>query len=94
MTLDNRLAAPILSLRAFLHRKVRRETFVGWLFILPALAMYALFVLTPLVLTIKYSFYKWNGVTPAIWVGLKNYLTIFQVPDLIGTIYNAFLLVV
>ncbi|MGD0708502.1 MAG: sugar ABC transporter permease [Anaerolineaceae bacterium] len=56
--------------------------------------MYALFVLTPLVLTVKYSFYKWNGVTPAIWVGLKNYLTIFQVPNLIGTIYNAFLLVV
>jgi raffinose/stachyose/melibiose transport system permease protein len=94
MTSDIRLAAPALSRRTFLHKKVRLETFVGWLFVLPALAMYALFVLTPLVLTVKYSFYKWNGVTPAIWVGLKNYLTIFQVPNLIGTIYNAFWLVV
>jgi raffinose/stachyose/melibiose transport system permease protein len=58
------------------------------------LAMYAAFVLLPLVRTVKYSFYKWNGVSPAIWVGLKNYVTIFQVPNLIGTIYNAFLLVV
>ena len=57
MTSDNRLAAPVLSRWTFLHRKVRRETFVGWLFILPALAMYALFVLTPLVLPVKYSFY-------------------------------------
>ena len=94
MTSDNRLAAPALSRRTSMHRKVRRETVVGWLFTLPALAMYALFVLIPLVLTIKYSFYKWNGVSPAIWVGLKNYLTIFQAPDLIGTIYNAFWLVV
>ena len=94
ITSDNHPVAPVFSRRTILHNKVRRETFVGWLFVLPALVMYALFVLTPLVLTVKYSFYKWNGVTPAIWVGLKNYLTIFQVPDLIGTIYNAFWLVV
>ena len=94
MTSDNRPAAPAISRRTFLHRKVRRESIIGWLFVLPALAMYALFVLKPLVLTVKYSFYKWNGVSPAIWVGLKNYVTIFQVPDLIGTIYNAFWLVV
>jgi raffinose/stachyose/melibiose transport system permease protein len=91
---NNHPVAPVFSRRTLLRNKARRETFVGWLFVLPALVMYALFVLTPLVLTVKYSFYKWNGVTPAIWVGLKNYLTIFQVPDLIGTIYNAFWLVV
>jgi ABC-type sugar transport system permease subunit len=28
------------------------------------------------------------------WVGLKNYQTVFDVPDLIGTIFNAFQLVV
>ncbi|MEJ2488142.1 MAG: sugar ABC transporter permease, partial [Anaerolineales bacterium] len=28
------------------------------------------------------------------WVGLKNYVTVFQVPDLIGTIFHAFWLVV
>jgi raffinose/stachyose/melibiose transport system permease protein len=94
MTSDNHPVAPALSRRTFPHRIVRRETIAGWLFALPALAMYAAFVLLPLVLTVKYSFYKWNGVSPAIWVGLKNYVTIFQVPNLIGTIYNAFLLVV
>jgi len=73
---------------------VRRETIVGWLFVLPALLMYAVFVLLPLLLTIQYSFFRWNGVGPATWVGLKNYLTIFQVPDLLGTIFNAFWLVV
>jgi len=56
--------------------------------------MYAVFVLLPLVLTVQYSFLHWNGVGPATWVGLKNYVTVFEVPDLLGTIVNAFWLVV
>jgi raffinose/stachyose/melibiose transport system permease protein len=94
MTSDDRHAAPSHSRWMFLHRSIHREAIIGWLFVLPALIMYALFVLQPLVLTIHYSFYKWNGVGPKTWVGLKNYVTIFQVPDLIGTISNAFWLVV
>lgn len=82
------------SRRTFPSKRVRRETFVGWLFVLPALFMYALFVLLPLLLTIVYSFFRWNGVGPMTWVGVKNYVTIFQVPNLLGTITNAFWLVV
>jgi len=93
MTSDDRHVAPSHSRWIFLHRSIHRETTIGWLFVLPALVMYALFVLQPLVLTVRYSFYKWNGVSPMTWVGLKNYVTIFQVPDLIGTIFNAFWLV-
>lgn len=78
----------------FQHWNIQRNTIIGWLFVLPALIIYALFVLQPLVLTVQYSFYKWNGVGPKTWVGLNNYITIFQDPDLIGTIINAFLLVV
>ena len=84
----------MLSRRTSLGKRVRRETVVGWLFVLPALVMYAVFVLLPLLLTILYSFYRWNGVGPMSWVGLKNYSTVFQVPDLLGTISNAFWLVV
>ena len=91
---DNASAAPALPRRTFPHRKVRRETIIGWLFVMPALAMYAVFVLLPLLLTILYSFFRWNGVGPMNWVGLKNYVTVFQDPNLIGTIINAFWLVV
>jgi raffinose/stachyose/melibiose transport system permease protein len=94
MKSDNDSVAPAFSRRFFLKRKIRREILIGWLFVLPALVMYTLFVLQPLVLTVRYSFYKWNGVGPMIWVGLKNYVTVFQVPNLIGTIFNAFWLVV
>jgi raffinose/stachyose/melibiose transport system permease protein len=91
---DNRAMAEARSQRITPRRVIRREALVGWLFVLPALLVYAVFVLFPFLLSIQYSFFRWNGVGPATWVGLKNYLTIFQVPDLLGTIFNAFWLVV
>src|SRR4026208_901257 len=94
MTVDNRSAALPVSRRTYLSKRARRETFVGWLFVLPALFMYAVFVLVPFLFTILYSFYRWNGTGPMTWVGLKNYVTVFQVPNLIGTVFNAFWLVV
>jgi len=94
MTSDNRAVAVAASRWITLSRVVRRETLIGWLFVVPALLMYAVFVLLPLALSIQYSFFRWNGVGPMTWVGLKNYVTVFQVPDLLGTIVNAFWLVV
>jgi raffinose/stachyose/melibiose transport system permease protein len=96
MTSGNLPAAPALSTRrSSLHRRLRRrETTVGWLFATPALAMYAMFVLLPLGLSIQYSFFRWNGIGPMTWVGLANYRTIFEVPNLLGSILNAFKLVV
>jgi len=89
VTSDSHLVAPALS-----RRKTRRESIIGWLFTLPALLMYAFFVLVPFLFTIIYSFFRWNGVGPMTWVGVKNYISVLQVPNLVGTIVNAFYLVV
>ena len=72
---------------------IRRQTIVGWLFVLPALTMYGLFVLQPLALTVQYSLYRWDGVGPATWVGLSNYATVLSEPKLVETLFNAFRLV-
>ncbi|MFY1623229.1 carbohydrate ABC transporter permease [Micromonospora sp. WMMD723] len=66
----------------------------GWLFVLPAVLMYAVFVLRPLALTIQYSFYDWNGIGVARWAGLDNYLTVFTDSDLLKIIGNALVLIV
>lgn len=94
-TSDNRSAAPARSSRRiFQYRKFRRESIIGWLFVLPALLMYAIFVLLPLLLSIQYSFFRWDGIGPMTWVGLRNYITVLEDPDLVITIFNAFRLVV
>jgi raffinose/stachyose/melibiose transport system permease protein len=66
---------------------------VGWLFVAPALAVYAVFVLRPLLLTFQYSLYRWDGIGPSTWVGLANYATVFSDPDLYGAILNAVTLI-
>ena len=71
-----------------------RQAVIGWLFVLPALLMYAAFVLQPLVLTVQYSLYRWDGVAPATWVGLSNYQAVLTDPNLLGTIFNAFRLII
>jgi raffinose/stachyose/melibiose transport system permease protein len=44
------------------------------LFLLPALILYAVFVLIPIVQAAHYSLFKWNGLTPLTdFVGLANY---------------------
>ncbi len=93
MTSDNRPASLAVPRRISLSRVVHRETVIGWLFALPALVMYAVFVLLPFVLSVKYSFYRWNGIGPMTWVGWRNYETVLEVPNLFETISNAFRLV-
>ena len=58
------------------------------------IGMYAAFVLQPLVLTVQYSLYRWDGVAPATWVGLSNYQAVLTDPNLLGTIFNAFRLII
>lgn len=95
MTLSEPVSQPIASSRKTLASKpISRESVIGWLFVLPALIMYAIFVLFPLVQSVRYSFFRWNGIGEMRWVGLDNYATILEDPNLLGTIYNALILVI
>ncbi|MEU8388659.1 sugar ABC transporter permease [Micromonospora sp. NPDC048842] len=89
---DDRRARPTPT-RAHRFRWARAAG-TGWLYVLPALVMYAVFVLRPLVLTLQYSLYDWNGIGVARWVGLDNYLTVFTDSDLLKIIGNAMVLIV
>jgi raffinose/stachyose/melibiose transport system permease protein len=90
----NRNAVLANPRRTSLNRGARREAVIGWAFVLPALLMYAVFVLLPLLMSIHYSFFRWNGIGPMTWVGLSNYATVMEVPALLGSVVNAFELVV
>ena len=65
----------------------------GWLFAAPAIVVYGVFVLRPLLLTFQYSLYQWDGIGPSTWVGLSNYTNLFNDPTLFGSILNALKLI-
>ncbi|NJP99035.1 sugar ABC transporter permease [Streptomyces sp. PLAI1-29] len=80
--------------RAAPRKGPRRGEAHGWLLLLPALLAYVGFVVWPLIVGVQYSFYDWNGVGLATWVGFENYATVFTDPELLGAIGNALTLLV
>lgn len=79
------------------RRASRRQLTAGWtgyLFVLPALAVFSVFVLRPLVQTFWLSFYTWNGLTPRKWAGLANYDALFTNPELRSAFEHAAFLIV
>lgn len=91
---ENTLTAPITTTQRPARKGASRTALFGWLFVLPALVMYAVFVLLPLVLSVQYSFFRWDGIGPMRWVGLDNYATVLGDPDLLMTVTNALQLVI
>ena len=76
------------------RRRRAKRNWKGWLFALPALVMYGVFVLRPTLATIQYSFYEWDGITAATPVGIDNYKRVLTDPDLASSIWHAFFLII
>ena len=90
-------AAPFASLAPRRKSRQRRRVIgSAWTYVLvlPAAAFYAMFVLRPIVLTAQYSLYDWDGIRPAVWTGLDNYVEVFTNPKLVGSILNSFELII
>ncbi len=65
------------------------------LFLSPALILYAIFVLFPIVQAVRYSFFKWNGLTPLTdFIGLANYQRALADPVFQGAVQHNVLIVV
>lgn len=62
------------SRRAGAGARLRAKWLTIVLFLLPAVALYVVFVLFPIVQAAHYSLFKWNGLQPLTdFIGLKNY---------------------
>jgi len=55
-------------------RKKENSAWTILLFLLPALLVYTIFIILPILSTLNYSLYNWNGVqAEKLFVGLQNY---------------------
>ena len=66
---------------------------IAYLYLLPGLVVFALFVLVPLVHSAWLSLFSWDGVTPGTWVGLANYEAVVSDPQLRSAFLHALVLV-
>lgn len=92
---SSRHALPRERRARFAGRSVgSKARWAGWLFALPALVMYAVFELYPIVTAVQYSFFDWDGISVATPVGLQNYTRVFTEPQLLASIVHSFILII
>lgn len=59
------------------------------LFIVPALAVYTMFVVFPALSALRFSLYNWNGLgEPRDYIGLQNYVEIFSTREFLNALGN------
>jgi raffinose/stachyose/melibiose transport system permease protein len=71
------------------NKLVWRSRNLEWsslLLIAPAITLFTVFVIYPIFQTIWISLWKWDRISPGVWVGLDNYKKVLSNPD----IYSAF----
>jgi ABC-type sugar transport system permease subunit len=67
--------------RLRVRRHVLQRYIVAYLFILPVLLLYLVFVLRPTLQTFWLAFYEWNGISiDREWVGFANFQRLFGDP--------------
>jgi ABC-type sugar transport system permease subunit len=60
-----------------LRSRAAKRAVTGYLFLLPALALMAVFTFYPFVQGLALSFQEWDGIGATSWVGLANYQRVF-----------------
>lgn len=68
-------------------RRLKRHA-EAFLYVLPAAAFVGVFLLYPMVKTFAQSFTRSDGITPATWIGLRNYAQLFVDPHFLLSVRN------
>lgn len=58
-----------------------RTKIIPWLFVLPVLLINIFVIIGPTISAVYYSFTDWSGIGKATYIGLQNYMHIFQDQD-------------
>lgn len=63
------------------HRQsayMRSQSRTAWLFLLPNLLGFLVFIVYPVIKSFIISFYNWDGLTAMQFIGIKNYINLFR----------------
>ena len=71
----------------------KKDRIFSILFSLPAICIYTIFMIFPMISAIYYSLTKWDGAGEKLFVGFENYLNLFNNPDFWTVMKNSLILV-
>lgn len=61
-------------------------------FVLPALLLYIGIAVIPMFMSLSYSTLKWNGFGQSVFIGFKNYISLFSDQGFLRSVLNTFIL--
>jgi multiple sugar transport system permease protein len=64
----------------------RRQSLMGFAFVLPAVAFFALFNFYPIGYALYLSLTSWDFLSPPRWIGLTNYTTLLADPNFLSSL--------
>lgn len=66
----------------------RWHALTPWLFLLPAMTLFAIYVIAPIFQSIWISFYDWDGIGEKTFIGLANYAELLEDPQFWTSLWN------
>lgn len=69
------------------------RAWVPYAYLAPALLVYGVFLLFPIARAAQFSLFDWDGLGESTFVGLDNYVTVFQDGQLLEAFGHAFVLI-
>ena len=92
--MTSRTTAPARAGAPTRRARLGRRDLRAYLYVLPAVAVFALFLGVPALQTLQYSFFTWDGISAATSAGFSNYLEIVQDSALRSAFLHAAVLMV
>lgn len=71
---------------------MNKDKKAGTILIIPSFLLFTCFLVIPLILSVIYSCTKWNGINNPIFIGIKNYLYLFENKDFWKCLTNTLIL--
>ena len=60
------------------RKRIIPISLVPWVFLAPALVLFSIYVLYPIINSFNLSLYQWDGMGDKVWVGFENYIELFD----------------
>lgn len=80
-----------VAVSAGTKKRNRQRDLIAYLFIAPNFIGFAVFTLVPIIFAVGVAFCNWDGSNPAVFVGLKNFVDLFQDTFFLNALLNTFL---
>jgi multiple sugar transport system permease protein len=68
--------------------KRNQRALMPWLFLMPGILLFAIYVLWPIISSISISLYQWDGLSPATYVGMENYIELMDDEEFYTALWN------